>query len=339
MMISVIIPTRFRIKELQDCIKSLESQSSKPDEILIIADVDDLDTEKFFKNYKTDNFKIQFLKSNGGTCIKRNLAIDHAKGDILVFLDDDVILHKDFIKNTKDIFIDEQVNLVTGYIFDALDLTNPSVMRRSDIDYILENPNDEFVNIIKQKVFHNSNVNVGQSYFFIKMFRNLLKSIFLLESPLKGKILPSGYRSEMPSLEKIKENQRVEWVFGGNFAVRKDVLRKFRFNESLEKYPYALNEDLEFSARVGKKYDIFLSPKMLLLHLRSPGRKIVGSKRYSCLVISTYLVAKIKGNRVAHRWSVFGLILNSILKLPFDKIAKDEIFGVFSGVNKIKELT
>ena len=110
MMISVIIPTRYRLKELKDCINSLENQSSKPDEILIIADEGDEETENYFRNYKTDYFKIILLKSNGGTCKKRNLAIDHTKGEIIVFLDDDVILDKNYIKNTKENFIDENIS-------------------------------------------------------------------------------------------------------------------------------------------------------------------------------------------------------------------------------------
>ena len=76
---------------------------------------------------------------------------------------------------------------------------------------------------------------------------------------------------------------------------------------------------------------------MLLLHLRSPGRKTIGRERFSCMVRSTYVVARLKGNRVAHMWSILGLILFSIIKLPFQKSAKEEILGVIDGFNKINE--
>ena len=49
------------------------------------------------------------------------------------------------------------------------------------------------------------------------------------------------------------------------------------------------------------------------------------------------MISKLRGNRVAHRWSILGLILGSIAKLPFDESAKEEIKGVISGVKKIKE--
>ena len=338
MKISVIIPTMNRVAELYNCIKSLESQTVKPDEIIIIGHPNDKETRIFVHNLKT-NLNIIYLESDGGTCKARNLGINKSGGDVIVFLDDDVILHKDYIKSVKDIFKDKRINIVTGYTFDAVDLTNPLFMRRGDVEHILKNPNDEFVKIIRTKVFHGLMPKYHLYYSFIKALRDFVKSVFLLEWPIKGKILPSGYRSEMPDLKKIKKMKKVEWVFGNNFAARREVLNEFKFNEDLERHPYAINEDLEFSARAGKKYDIFISSDMIVLHLRSPkARRLTRKERLSSFVTSTYLIAKSRGNKVAHLWAITGLLFGSIIKLPFSyTTAISELKGIIEGIKYIKK--
>jgi len=318
--------------ELSDCIRSLECQTVKPDEVVVIGHIDDVDTEKFTNNLVT-NLNIKFYKVNGGTCRTRNLGIENVSGDIIIFLDDDILLPKNYVKNVKEIFKDDSINLVTGYIFDAVDLVSQSMARKSDISYILQNQNDEFVQLIREKVFKNSPVTYNPYYILIKTSRNFIKSLFLLEWPIKGKILASGYRSEMPGLEKINGMKKVEWVFGGNFATRKIILNEYKFNENLENHPYVVCEDLEFSARAGKRYDIMISTDMMLLHLRSPtGVKPNTEEKYFSLVINTYEIAKLRGNTIAHRWSLVGLLFSSIIKMPFNSSAIDEIRGIRKGI-------
>ena len=339
MKISIIIPTCYRTKELQDCLISLKSQSVKPDEIIIIGDTNDKETEEFVFKSNFNYLNLIYLKSDGGTCKKRNMGIEKSKGEVIVFLDDDVILPKDYIKNTKEIFTNTHINLITGHLLDAKGLTNPLFIRKSDIRYLLKNQDDEFVKLIKEKIFPNSKIKYYLRSSFIKKFRFLVKSLFILEHPIKkGWILSSGYRSEMPPINTIKKLEKVGWIYGGNFAARRAVFRIFQFNEDLEKYPYALNEDLEFSARVGKKYDIYITPDMLLLHLRSPGRKIKRRERFECMILSTNIIAQERGNMVAHRWSIYGLLFNSIIRLPFDKSVMEEIEGIISGKRKIRKL-
>lgn len=339
MKISMIIPSINRVTELHDCINSLESQAVKPDEVVIIGHTNDEKTNRFVSNLKSD-LNIEFLKGAGGTCKNRNLGIKYARGDVIIFIDDDTILHKDYIKNVKKIFEDNQINIVTGYPFDATDLINPLFVRKGDIQYILENSDDEFVKLIKKRVFQNLRVKYSPYNYILKMLRNSIKTLFLFEWPIKGKILASGYRSEMPDLKKINKMKKVEWVFGNNFAVRREVLNEFKFNEDLEIYPYVLNDDLEFSAKAGKKYDIFICSKLLLLHLHSPGGggRVEGKKRFFTLVRSTYLIAKIKGNKVAHHWSVIGLLFGSIIKIPFSSSAISEIKGIIDGMKSLGDV-
>lgn len=52
----------------------------------------------------------------------------------------------------------------------------------------------------------------------------------------------------MPYISKFNGLKKVEWTNGGNFAIKNDVITKFKFNEDMKTLPYILGEDLELSA-------------------------------------------------------------------------------------------
>lgn len=89
--VSVIIPTHNRPHLLLSTLRSIEEQREKPDEVIVVMDGENKETENFLKNYKTDYFNFQFVKTpeSRGACFARNLGASKASGDILMFLDDD----------------------------------------------------------------------------------------------------------------------------------------------------------------------------------------------------------------------------------------------------------
>ncbi|NJE12859.1 glycosyltransferase family A protein [Thermococcus sp. LS2] len=336
--ISVIIPTRNRVPYLRQLLENINNQTRIPEEVIVIGHVEDMETKNFLLNLDKEKFKfnLKFDFINGGTSKSRNMAISLSEGDVLIFLDDDVILERDYVKNVEKIFSSNpEVKIITGYTFDLVVLITPWLVNKGEVKYIWENKNDEFVKIILKELKrrHPDKTHVFEKkakkvYFWrlLKTSRNILKSIFLWESPFKGKILPSGYRSEFPEISKIEKRGgliEVEWIQGNNFAGRREVFEEFKFNEELEKlHSYALNEDLEWSARVSKKYKIYITSHTKLVHLRAPtGNRIDYTTRLRALIISTYYITNIKGNKIAHLWATFGLLLSifiiSILILNF----------------------
>jgi len=277
---------------------------------------------------------IIYLSMTGGTCKKRNQGIKQSNGDVLLFMDDDAILQRDYIKHLISAFINENIHVMTGYIFDSIDLISPPLKRKGEIDYLLKNVDDDFVKLVTEKVFMYASLSYTNKDFIMRQLRYFIKCIFLLESHAKGKILRSGYRSEMPDLNHINGLVEVEWFYG-IFAARKDVLIEFNFNEDLENYPYALNEDLELAARIGKKYDIYLNSEMKLLHLRSKEQRLNAQKRLCSFIISTYVISNIRGSKLAHSWSVCGLLLSSLVKYLFNKGSVYEFYGIIDGLKSI----
>lgn len=342
MKVSVIIPTRERIPFLQKCIESLQSQTKQPEEVIIIIHEDDEKSKEFLKNLNT-NLLISYFETDGGSCKGRNLGIEKAKGEIITFIEDDVILDDKYIENLKKIFHKDDVNIIAGYTFDIVDLTTPWFIRRGEIKYIKKNRENKFVELVIDEISKVSPDLLNNNkklflYTIIKYLRDFLKIIIIQEGIKKGKILSSGYRSQMPDINKLDGLRKVEWVNGGNFAIRTDIIRKFKFNEDMETLPYVLGEDLELSARMGKEEDVYLSSDLKLLHLRSPsGVKINQRERFMSIVTNFHRIANIRGNKFAYWWGIIGLTVSRVLVLPFSfKTAVFELKGIKDGIIELR---
>jgi len=95
---SVIIPTHRRDKLLARALSSIKQQSSEiQHEIIVVSDCDDALTDDVCRNLlqSTDTY----IRRSGspGPSASRNLALQLARGKIVLFLDDDDAWHPDFL--------------------------------------------------------------------------------------------------------------------------------------------------------------------------------------------------------------------------------------------------
>lgn len=90
-LVSVVIPTYNRAKELNRAIKSVLKQTYKKWELIIVDDGSTDDTKKVVQNYmKKYKKKIKYLyQRNKGQGAARNYGIKRAKGEFIAFLDSD----------------------------------------------------------------------------------------------------------------------------------------------------------------------------------------------------------------------------------------------------------
>lgn len=99
-MISVIIPTYNRLFSLKDTIKSLEAQSLDVGEfeVVVVDDGSNDGTYEWLSEYRGRlDLKCIRHPTNRGTATTRNDGIRTAKGDIIVFLDDDMVADRDLL--------------------------------------------------------------------------------------------------------------------------------------------------------------------------------------------------------------------------------------------------
>lgn len=104
---SVIIPTRNRATDLGRTLPTVLEQTHLPDEIIIVDQSSDDSTKWVVQDFAAKlaalnraapKFVYLYEPSVVGAGGARNLAIAQAKGEILVFLDDDVLLEPSFLK-------------------------------------------------------------------------------------------------------------------------------------------------------------------------------------------------------------------------------------------------
>lgn len=106
---SVIVCSRNRLEFLIRFTESLYSQNLLPDEYIIVDSSDQPINRN--NRYKTE---IERKKPNGtilkyfhttpGLTFQRNFGVSKAKGDIIFFFDDDIVLEKNYIKEIMNVF-------------------------------------------------------------------------------------------------------------------------------------------------------------------------------------------------------------------------------------------
>ncbi|WP_332018862.1 glycosyltransferase family 2 protein [Kaistella sp.] len=113
--ISVIVPVYNATKTINRCIESIQRQSFKNFELVLINDGSTDDSLTLCLEYANMDSRIKvFNKKNGGPSAARNKGIDMASTNLLVFVDSDDYLEPNFIEN---LFSDaECADLVIGGI-------------------------------------------------------------------------------------------------------------------------------------------------------------------------------------------------------------------------------
>jgi GT2 family glycosyltransferase len=105
MTITAIIPTYCRYPYLRDLLSDLVAQSRPIDEIIVVDQAEpELRDETVYRSFDgVLPLKVLFLTEMRGTCIPRNLALTEARGDYLLFLDDDLRVEPDFVERYEEL--------------------------------------------------------------------------------------------------------------------------------------------------------------------------------------------------------------------------------------------
>ena len=89
-MISIIVPVYNRISSLEKCIDSIQNQTWTDWELLLIDDGSTDGSEQLCDIFSSKDARIRvFHKPNSGVSSARNIGLDHAKGEYVMFCDSD----------------------------------------------------------------------------------------------------------------------------------------------------------------------------------------------------------------------------------------------------------
>jgi GT2 family glycosyltransferase len=293
MQVSLIIPTYRRVKDLDECLDSIIAQTKLPKEVIIVDDSESNEIENLIE-YRKDEFKeksilLRYIKNERerSLTIARNIGIENAAGDIVLFLDSDVVLDVKYIEEILRVYKEKPYALgVQGLI---------QGVKKEE----------------RRTCFRNI---LGRLYF---------TSSFNEKN--KCRVFPSLTVSYPdPSLDEIIN---CEWLSGANQSYKKEILEEFRWDENLKKYSGGEDLDLPYRIFKKYPSSLFTTPHAKLIHKASQeGRHLRREVIYMDVIYLTYLFYKnidqsIK-NKLIYLRSRIGRIIFNIIVLIFKSKSK-----------------
>jgi glycosyltransferase involved in cell wall biosynthesis len=98
MRFSIIIPVYNRPDEIKELLESLNRQTSKPFEVLIIEDGSSNKCESIVKSFQNQLNIRYYYKENSGQGFSRNFGYELAKGDYFIVFDSDCIIPDNYLE-------------------------------------------------------------------------------------------------------------------------------------------------------------------------------------------------------------------------------------------------
>jgi glycosyltransferase involved in cell wall biosynthesis len=204
---SVIIPTYNRQEELKACVESLLEQTVLPYEVIIVDD-GNLTEVPYKEECKRKGIHCVYLKKDQPDANRsRNEGVRLAGGDILFFLDDDVVLYPDYIAEILSVYNDAATNAIGG------------------VGGVLSNRPFRMKHRVKR----------------------ILEVMFLISGFREGKVLPSGFCTEYGNTGlPIEVATEVDFLSGGAMSFRKEVFKEFSFTEGMRVYGLGEDKDFSY---------------------------------------------------------------------------------------------
>jgi len=106
---SIAIPTRNRPQVLRVLLGSILSQTVAPKEVIVVDDSDNEATENLTaemqKDFESRGVPLKYMRGGGESVTQaRNMGIDASSGEICCSIDDDVVLHRDYIEEILGVY-------------------------------------------------------------------------------------------------------------------------------------------------------------------------------------------------------------------------------------------
>jgi glycosyltransferase involved in cell wall biosynthesis len=291
MKISVIIPTYNREKHLHKCLRSILHQRKLPYEIIVIDNEKNSKVKKVIdivkKNFRNRQIDIFYLKNHENSgAVARNMGALKARGDLVAFLDDDVVLDKKYYYEIEKVF-----------------LKNNSALGVQGLDTTLYKFKKKFKN----------NISYRWTYKFAKFFK--ISSYFENE---RARVLPSlCVTHPYPEFKSIIQS---EWISTCAGVFSRAVFSKFMFDAQLKKYSWNEYLDFSYSIYLENPKSLFITPNAKYHDVQTKeGRLNLKELIYMAEVYDLYIFLKrfdrtIK-NILFYIWSKFGRIIYNIIRI------------------------
>ena len=111
-MISILIPIyNTPIEFINECFDSIDRQTFKEYEVIIVNDGSNDETTEYLNNIKRDKYSI-YHKKNGGISSALNYGLEKCKYDIIARMDADDIMYDDRLEKQYNYYINNNINVL-----------------------------------------------------------------------------------------------------------------------------------------------------------------------------------------------------------------------------------
>jgi GT2 family glycosyltransferase len=297
--ISIVISTKGRIAELRRCIISILKQTSIPYELVIVDAGEIPIPEVFFKPFR-EALDIRYIHAQVGLTDARNMGVLESKGELILFLDDDTELEPDYIEKLIDVFLSDyhhQIGGVSGKIIEQYNEPNPSLIGK-----------------------------------IRRTGRKIIGRLFFLPVEKDGCFQPAGFPTSPPF--DTRDIMQVQCLYGANMAFRREVLKKYKFDEALEGYCFMEDDDIAY--RISREYINIYTPHARLRHFESPVSRDRDFARKKMLVKNYHYLFRKNfphsfSRTMVFWWSILGLIITDIIV-----INPEGVMGLLAGIHEIR---
>ncbi|MDX1976373.1 MAG: glycosyltransferase family A protein [Pseudanabaenaceae cyanobacterium bins.68] len=125
---SVVIPTYNRLPILQKCLAALEAQDfAQPYEIVVVDDGSTDQTIDFLNTHRADFAHVRLFQQNhGGAAAARNFGIAQAQGEIIVFIDSDLVVLPNFLTCHARALANQEQAFTYGAVINTANFDQPT---------------------------------------------------------------------------------------------------------------------------------------------------------------------------------------------------------------------
>lgn len=137
---------------------------------------------------------------------------------------------------------------------------------------------------------------------------NFYRTLFLTDVEPGGIVTRSGNAA---AIRPVKEDMKVEWLYGGATFWNTDVFKEFKFDEWFSGVGYL--EDVDFSYGVSRKYLLMLASSARCFHYCHPVKKhrLVNHGAWH-FVAWWYFARKYGFNPILVLWSMVGVLISNL---------------------------
>ncbi|WP_206205675.1 glycosyltransferase family 2 protein [Thermococcus sp. CX2] len=289
MLVSIVISTLYkRPREFRECLESIISQTFPPIEVIIINGSFDGSWERvrhefegIFKKMKNKGIVVKHISVPGASLPHaRNIGVKSSKGDIVLFLDDDVVLEDDYLKKLVEVYETYPTAMgVQGFITNRINMHNP---------------------LIRFKFLKFLWWLLQRGYYEVDLHKQL---------PSFFEILPY----------KVTKVINRESFSGTNMSYRKEIFEHMEFDERLKRYAIGEDKDFSYRVHKIFPNSLYQTPHARLIHQEAPAGRLP-SKQFETMkqVYHLYLFYKLFEQNPRNKTSyilgrIGDLMLHSIL--------------------------